>query len=92
MSLANYQSLTRDVQAKLRFLVISDPLAGRVYMLNKRQAANKDKLDAALAAFADSADGKTYFQKYNLDGYRKLKPKELDAMDPYAAEVRQTLK
>jgi phosphonate transport system substrate-binding protein len=92
MSLANYQSLTRDVQAKLRFLVISDPLAGRVYMLNKRQAAHKDKIDAALVDFADSADGKAYFQKYKLEGYRKLKPKELEAMDPYANEVRQTLK
>jgi len=92
MSLANYQSLSRELQAKLRFLVISDPIAGRVYMLNKRQLANKDKLEATLANFADSADGKAYFEKYKLEGYRKLKPKELDSMDPYAAEVRQTLK
>jgi phosphonate transport system substrate-binding protein len=92
MSLANYQSLTRDVQAKMKFLVISEPLAGRVYMLNKRQAANKEKIDATLANFADSAEGKAYFQKYKLEGYRKLKPRELEAMDPYAAEVRQTLK
>jgi phosphonate transport system substrate-binding protein len=91
-SLANYQSLARDVQSKLRFLVISDPLAGRVYMLNKRQSANKEKIDVALAEFADSAEGKAYFQKYKLDGYRKLKPKELEAMDPYASEVRQSLK
>jgi phosphonate transport system substrate-binding protein len=91
-SLANYQSLSRDVQSKMRFLVISDPLAGRVYMLNKRQAANKEKVDAALAEFADSTEGKAYFQKYKLEGYRKLKPKELEAMDPYAAEVRQALK
>lgn len=91
-SLANYQSLSRDVQSKMRFLVISDPLAGRVYMLNQRQAANKEKIDAALAEFAASAEGKAYFQKYKLEGYRMLKPKELEAMDPYAAEVRQALK
>lgn len=92
MSLANYQSLPRESQSKLRFLVISEPLAGRVYMLNKRHADIKDKVDTALADFADSAVGNTYFQRYKLDGYRKLKPKELEAMDPYAAEVRQTLK
>jgi len=92
MSLANYQSLSRELQAKLRFLVISEPMVGRVYMLNKRQAANKDKLEAALASFADSAEGAAYFEKYKLEGYRKLKPKELDNMDPYASEVRQTLK
>jgi phosphonate transport system substrate-binding protein len=91
-SLANYQSLARDVQSKMRFLVISDPLAGRVYMLNKRQASNKEKIDSALASFAESAEGTTYFQKYKLEGYRKLKPKELEAMDPYAAEVRKGLK
>ena len=90
-SLANYQSLARELQSKLRFLVISEPLAGRVYMLNKRQLALKEKIDAALWSFAASAEGKAYFEKYKLDGYRWLKPKELEAMDPYAREVRQTL-
>ena len=90
-SLANYQSLARDVQSQMRFLVISAPLAGRVYMLNKAQLARKGQIDAALLSFAESADGKAYFEKYKLDGYRKLKPKELESMDPYAREVRQTL-
>ena len=90
-SLANYQSLGRDVQSKMRFLVISDPLAGRVYMLNKRHLANKGRIEAALWSFADSAEGKAYFEKYKLESYRKLKPKELEAMEPYAREVRQTL-
>jgi phosphonate transport system substrate-binding protein len=90
-SLANYQSLSRELQAQMRFLVISDPLAGRVYMLNKRQVAQKDKLDAALAGFANSADGKAYFEKYKLEGYRKLKPRELELMEPYAKEVRASL-
>jgi phosphonate transport system substrate-binding protein len=91
-SLANYQSLARGVQSQLRFLVISEPLAGRVYMLNKRQSPRKDKIDAALAGFAESTPGKAYFEKYKLEGYRKLKAKELEAMDPYAAQVRQTLR
>ena len=91
-SLANYQSLPRDTQSQLRFLVISESLAGRVYMLNKRYLTRKDTIDAALASFAQGAEGKAYFEKYKLEGYRKLKPKELEAMDPYAAEVRQTLK
>jgi phosphonate transport system substrate-binding protein len=91
-SLANYQSLPRDVQAQLRFLVISEPMAGRVYMLSKRQAARKEKVDTALTAFADSADGKAYFEKFKLEGYRKLKAKELESMDRYAKEVRQSLK
>jgi len=90
-SLANYQSLARDVQAQMKFLVISEPLAGRVYMLNKRQQARKDRIDAALQTFAESSEGRAYFEKYKLEGYRKLKPHELEAMDPYAREVRQTL-
>jgi phosphonate transport system substrate-binding protein len=91
MSLANYQSLNRELQAQMRFLVVSDPMAGRVYMLNKRQAARKDAIDAALSAFSASAEGKAYFEKYKLDGYRKLKPKELELMEPYAKEVRNSL-
>jgi phosphonate transport system substrate-binding protein len=90
-SLANYQSLSRELQGQMRFLVISEPLAGRVYMLNKRQAARKDPIDAALAAFASSAEGKSYFEKYKLEGYRKLKAKELELMEPYAKEVRASL-
>lgn len=91
-SLANYQSLSREVQAQLRFLVISEPMAGRVYLLNARQLPRKALVDAALAAFANTAEGKIHFSKYKLEGYRELKPKELQAMDPYAAEVRKTLK
>jgi len=91
ISLANYQSLPRDIQSQMKFLVISDKLAGRVYMLNKRQTARRDKVEAALWAFADSTEGKAYFEKYKLEGYRKLKPKELEAMDPYAKDVRLTL-
>lgn len=90
-SLANYQSLPRDVQSQMKFLVISDKLAGRVYMLNKRQTAKRERIEAALWAFADSPEGKAYFEKYKLEGYRKLKPKELEAMDPYAKDVRLSL-
>lgn len=91
MSLANYQSLSRELQAQLRFMVISEPMAGRVYMLNKRQAARREVIDATLAAFAASAEGKAYFEKYKLDGYRRLKAKELEVMEPYAKEVRASL-
>lgn len=91
-SLANYQSLARDVQGKMRFLAISDPMAGRVYMLNQRQLVKQEKIEATLASFAESTQGKAYFEKFKLEGYRKLKPKELEAMDPYVQEVRQALK
>jgi phosphonate transport system substrate-binding protein len=90
-SLANYQSLSRELQAQMRFLVISEPMAGRVYMLNKRQAAHKEQIEGVLTAFAGSPEGRAYFEKYKLEGYRKLKPKELEAMEPYAREVRASL-
>ena len=91
MSLANYQSLNRELQSQLRFLVISEPMAGRVYLLNKRQAARRELVEATLANFANSPEGHAYFEKYKLEGYRKLKPKELEAMEPYAREVRASL-
>lgn len=90
-SLANYQSLAREVQTQMRFLVISEPLLGRIYALNQKQLARKEKVEAALWSFADGAAGKAYFEKYRLEGYRKLKPKELEALEPFAREVRQSL-
>lgn len=91
-SMANYQSLPRELQGKLRFLVISEPMAGRVYVLSPKHLSQKHTLDNALRTFPQTEAGRNYFAKYLLDGYRKLKPKELEIMDPFAAEVRETLK
>jgi phosphonate transport system substrate-binding protein len=91
-SLANYQQLAPAIQSQVRFLAISDPMAGRVYVLNKRMSSMRDRIDAALWAFADAPEGRQYFEKFKLVGYRKLKPRELETMGPYAAEVRQLLK
>ncbi|MEY4592976.1 MAG: hypothetical protein RIR18_1871, partial [Pseudomonadota bacterium] len=53
-SLANYQNLQPTVREKLRIFAESLPLAGRVYMLNKRNADIKDKVDTALWSFAET--------------------------------------
>jgi len=92
MSLANFQKLAPATQSRLRILAESLPLAGRVYMLNKRHQANKDKIVGALWTFAETPEGQQYFRQNKLDGYRNLEPRELVAMDPYANEVRQVLK
>jgi phosphonate transport system substrate-binding protein len=91
-SMANYQSLSPELQSQLRLLVESEPMAGRVYVLNSSQLSRKTTIDAALQSFAQSEEGKSYFAKYKLNGYRKLQPKELSVMDPFAAETRQSLK
>jgi phosphonate transport system substrate-binding protein len=91
-SMANYQSLPPSIQSQLRLLVVSEAMAGRVYVLNSRQQARKALVDSALQSFAQSVEGQAYFAKYKLIGFRSLFPKELELMDPYAAEVRQSLK
>ena len=91
-SLANFHNLQPAVRARLRILDESLPLAGRVYLLNKRHAAIKDRVDAALWSFAETPEAKQYFDRYKLEGYRKLAAKELTEMAPYANEVRQVLK
>jgi len=92
VSLANFQKLPPNIQGQLRILAESPAMAGRVYVLNGRNAAQRAKLEAALWSFASSTAGKAYFETNKLEGYRKLKPNELKAMDPYAAEVRLALK
>lgn len=92
MSTANFSKLAPEVQSRLRTLDESEPMAGRVYLLNKGQAARKADIDKSLWAFADSAEGRKYFEANKLDGYRKLRSRELEKMDRYADEVRQVLR
>jgi phosphonate transport system substrate-binding protein len=92
MSTANFSKLAPDVQARLRVLDESDSLAGRVYLLNGRLAARQKAVDKALWAFAETPEAKKYFESTKLDGYRKLRPKELEKMERYADEVRQVLR
>jgi len=92
MSLANFQGLSPETRAQLRFLAESPSMAGRVYMLNGSQAAKHDKIVKALQDFAQTDAGKQYFDSTKLSGYRLIRPGELEAMEPYANEVRQVLK
>lgn len=90
-SLANFQKLPADQQIRLRILAESEAMAGRVYMLNSRWSKERKEIEKALWSFAASEEGKAYFAQNKLDGYRALKPRELEAMDPYVAETRQVL-
>lgn len=67
-------------------------MAGRVYMLNARRAAQHARLEAALWAFSKSPEGLKYFEANKLEGYRKVKAGELASLEPYADEVRKILK
>ncbi len=90
-SLANLQKLPVDLRSKLHVLAQSKPMAGRVYMLNKRRIAMKKRIDAALWDFAATEAGRKYFAANKLEGYRQLHATELKSMDAYAAEVRKVL-
>lgn len=90
-SLANFQKLPPELQGKLHILAQSKPMAGRVYMLNKKRAAMRKQIETALWTFGASDEGKSYFAANKLEGYRLLKRNELKAMDSYAAEVRKVL-
>lgn len=91
MSTANVQGLAPDVRARLRLFAKSEPLLGRVYMLNGALAEQRPAILAALKAFAVSAAGKSYFDSTALSGYRPVTPQDLAVMDPFAQEVRTML-
>lgn len=91
ISQPNYDKLAPDVAKRLRILERSRPLAGRVYVLDKRHAARRAQVEDALWGFAETPEARAYFDKTRLDGYRRLEAGELEVMDPYAARVRQTL-
>lgn len=92
ISQANYDRLRPELKEQIRILTSSASMAGRVYMLNGRHAALRGKVMAALGSFAETEPAKQGFAATNLDGYRNLKPGELESMDRYADEVRQALR
>ena len=79
------------VEGWLRVLAERPALAGRVYVLDQGQRALRAAVEAAIWSFGESADGKRYLEKNKLEGYRKLKRGELEAMEPFADEVRRNL-
>lgn len=90
-SLANYQKLPPEQREQLRILAESEPMLGRVYLLNKRHADEQAKISQSLWNFAASPEGQNYFAQNKLEGYRRIRPQELEAMTPFAAETRQHL-
>ncbi|WP_448204715.1 phosphate/phosphite/phosphonate ABC transporter substrate-binding protein [Azospirillum sp. sgz302134] len=92
MSLANLQKLAPDVQARLKIIAESRPMAGRVYLVNARETGRWKTIHDALLAFGETADGRAYFDANTLGGYREVSDEELASMDPLADEVRQVLK
>lgn len=91
-SLANYQNLDATVRPQLQILEESGPMVGRVYMLQDRWAGEQKKIKAALWAFADTREAQEYFAANKLEGYRALRPGELEELDVYAEETRNLLK
>ena len=91
MSFANFDNLVPEVKSQLKILASSQPMLGRVYMLNGHQAPLQAKIAQALFAFVSSPDGKQYFEATKLGGYRLVKPEELESMSAFADEVRKTL-
>jgi phosphonate transport system substrate-binding protein len=91
MSSANVMGLAPEMRDQLDYAVQSEPMLGRVYMLNPALANRRPDILAALGHFAASESGQRYFAATKLDGYRPIAPGELEAMDPYAAEVRAQL-
>ena len=90
-STANFNKLSPELQSKLRILAESPTMAGRVYMLNNRYSARQGEIKSTLWSFAATMEAKDYFETNKLGGYRNLEPKELEAMDSYAAEVKASL-
>ena len=92
MSLANFQKLPPPIQAQLRMEVQSQPIPGRVYMLNRDQGGRLEKIKAALAGFAKTPEGKRYFDDNKLENYQPITVADLQSMGKFADEVRQVLK
>ncbi len=90
-SLANYQKLNPEVRDQLRILVESKSMAGRVYMLNGRRTSMQKKINDALWAFAATSEARKYFENNKLEGYRPLKPAEMEDMDIYVDETRKLI-
>ena len=91
VSLANFQRLAPEVRKQLRIIAESEPMLGRVYLLNSRRADHRQAIEAALSTFAGTQKAQTYFTENKLGGYRAIRPGELEAMDVFTEEVRRVI-
>lgn len=91
MSLANFQTLPKALQDQLAIRDGSGQIPGRVYALSPRWADHADTIRQALFGFADTEAGQSYFREYRMQGYRELKPNELDQIKPFADQLKRQL-
>lgn len=91
-SLANFQKLPAEQQQALSILAESEPMAGRVYMLNQRRSSQFKTIERAIEDFGRSSAGQRYLSQNKLEAYRPLRPGELESMEAYASEIRPLLK
>lgn len=67
------------------------PIPSLVWAANPRLAAEAETLRALLIAFPDSVEGRRFFASTPYGGIRRLKPGELEAMQPYLPELIERL-
>ena len=91
LSQVGIDQLAASVREKLFVFERSPAFLGRTYMLNPRLSAEYPRIRSALDEFASSAEGQGCFQRSQLIGYREILPSELEAMDPYAHELRKLM-
>ncbi len=91
ISQAHMELLPEKLRGQLRIIERSEPLLGRVYVLNPRMISQSAKIRTLLDEFARSPAGVTYFQRSLGTGYRDITLTELESTEPFVQELRKTV-
>lgn len=87
-----YAQIPEATRRSLRILASSRIVPNQVWLVNARLDADRQRQFVdALLSFAATADGRAFLKSRGCGGIRKLRPGELNALNPFAQEAKKLL-
>lgn len=87
-----YSQMPAGTRNSLRIIAASRIIPNQVWLASRKLTAEeRQAIQGALLAFADSATGQAFLKTHACGTLRKPQPGELIPMDPYARQVRALL-
>jgi phosphonate transport system substrate-binding protein len=87
-----YAQIPEGTRRGLRTLASSQTVPNQVWLVSARLDAGARRMFVdALLDFAATADGRAFLKSRGCGGIRKLRPGELNALNPFAQETRKQL-
>ncbi len=92
LSLPNYIKLmTKKTKDLVHIIYQSKPKPSRIYLAKSANGITLEEWEKALDEFSKSPEGKRLLEVTKLEGFKKIKPEDLDNLDSIVAKTMERL-